>query len=121
MLRWKSPPGITGSALAILVFGFGLVAQVVAAVRSPLPKPPHFLASVLGCIVVVVLWAGYMVVVRRRGGGSPLLIPIGEIDLKTGMGVEMERGRERDVERDVESVESVPVSVPVSMRTVIMR
>ncbi|KAI1204261.1 amino acid permease/ SLC12A domain-containing protein [Annulohypoxylon truncatum] len=81
ILRWKSPPGIIGSAVAILIFIFGLAAQIVAAARSPLPKPPHILASILGIIVVFVFWAGYMAVKR-----SVLLIPLDQIDLSAKAG-----------------------------------
>ncbi|KAI0109362.1 amino acid permease/ SLC12A domain-containing protein [Hypoxylon sp. NC0597] len=77
MLKWKSPLGIVGSVVAIIIFIFGLSAQVVATVKSPLPKPPHILASILGIIVVFVCWAGYMIV--RRGA---LWIPLDQIDLK---------------------------------------
>ncbi|KAI1455631.1 amino acid permease/ SLC12A domain-containing protein [Annulohypoxylon moriforme] len=81
ILGWKSPPGIVGSAVAILIFVFGLTAQIVAAVRSPLPKPPHVLASILGIIVVFIFWAGYMVVKR-----SVLFIPLDQIDLRIKAG-----------------------------------
>ncbi|KAI0880625.1 amino acid permease/ SLC12A domain-containing protein [Annulohypoxylon maeteangense] len=99
ILRWKSPPGIVGSAMAIFIFAFGLVAQIVAAIRSPLPKPPHILASLLGIIVVFIFWLGYMVVKR-----SVLLIPLDQIDLK----IKAEEGGSvanlHDVESGAESI-----------------
>ncbi|KAI1408308.1 amino acid permease/ SLC12A domain-containing protein [Hypoxylon sp. FL1857] len=100
ILKWKSPPGIIGSAVAILIFVFGLSAQIVATARSPLPKPPHILSSILGIIVVFVCWAGYMIV--RRG---VFWIPLDQIDLK----IKIEESdasprRSHDVESGSESI-----------------
>ncbi|KAI1655535.1 amino acid permease/ SLC12A domain-containing protein [Daldinia decipiens] len=77
VLKWQSPPGIGGSMIAIVIFVFGLAAQIIAAVQSPLPNPPHVLSSFLGIIVVFVFWAGYMVL-----GNSVLLTPLDQIDLQ---------------------------------------
>ncbi|KAI1389352.1 amino acid permease/ SLC12A domain-containing protein [Hypoxylon trugodes] len=106
VLKWKSPPGIVGSVIAIAIFLFGLAAQIIATVRSPLPQPPHVLASILGIIVVFVFWLGYTVVKR-----SALLIPLDQIDLK----VKMEestvalRGSD-DIESGAETIGSIEVS-----------
>ncbi|KAI1104341.1 amino acid permease-domain-containing protein [Jackrogersella minutella] len=110
ILKWKSPPGITGSIVAILVFLFGLSAQVAAAARSPLPNPPHILASILGFIVVFTLWAGYMGVMN-----SDLLIPLDQIDLEGRVEDSVANLRER---YDIESVtESTGPSINDSLRT----
>ncbi|KAI1770683.1 amino acid permease/ SLC12A domain-containing protein [Hypoxylon cercidicola] len=77
ILKWKSPVGVVGSVLAIVVFLFGLAAQIVAAVQSPLPEPPHILSSMLGIIIVVVFWAGYTLVKR-----DTYWIPLGQINLQ---------------------------------------
>ncbi|KAI8964334.1 amino acid permease/ SLC12A domain-containing protein [Daldinia sp. FL1419] len=77
VLKWKSPPGIGGSVIAIIIFLFGLAAQIAAAIKSPLPKPPHVLSGFLGVIVVFVFWAGYMIF-----GERVLLTPIDKIDLE---------------------------------------
>ncbi|KAI2464215.1 amino acid permease/ SLC12A domain-containing protein [Annulohypoxylon bovei var. microspora] len=98
VLQWKSPPGIAGSVVAILVFVFGLTAQIVAAARSPLPKPPHILASILGMIVVFILWAGYMVIKR-----DVLLIPLDQIDLKVKAEESVANLHLNHENRDVES------------------
>ncbi|KAI1372545.1 amino acid permease/ SLC12A domain-containing protein [Hypoxylon crocopeplum] len=94
ILKWKSPAGVAGSALAIAVFLFGLSAQIVAATRCPLPRPPHILSSVLGIIVVFLFWVGYMVV--KRGA---LLIPIDQIDLQVKGGSDMGFRENIDIER----------------------
>ncbi|KAI0891691.1 amino acid permease/ SLC12A domain-containing protein [Annulohypoxylon nitens] len=101
VLRWKSPPGIAGSAVAIVVFVFGLTAQIVAAVRSPLPKPPNVLASILGIVVVTIFWAGYMIVRR-----SVLLISLDKIDLSPKAGgsvANLNAGHDHEGHRDLES------------------
>ncbi|KAI1767335.1 amino acid permease/ SLC12A domain-containing protein [Hypoxylon sp. FL1150] len=77
ILQWKSPVGIVGSAVAIVVFLFGLSAQIAATARSPLPTPPHILSSLLGLIIVFVFWAGYTLFKRDR-----LWTPLNEIDLQ---------------------------------------
>ncbi|KAI0108105.1 amino acid permease/ SLC12A domain-containing protein [Daldinia grandis] len=86
-LKWQSPPGIGGSMVAIVIFVFGLVAQIIAAVQSPLPNPPHVLSSFLGIIVVFVFWAGYMVL-----GNSVLLTPLDQIDLQAKATEPVENG-----------------------------
>ncbi|OTB02798.1 hypothetical protein M426DRAFT_264250 [Hypoxylon sp. CI-4A] len=64
ILKWKSPTGIAGSVVAIVIFVFGLLAQIVAGARSPLPHPPNMVASLLGLIVVFTFWAGYTLIKR---------------------------------------------------------
>ncbi|KAL7623507.1 hypothetical protein AAE478_007190 [Parahypoxylon ruwenzoriense] len=75
ILKWKSPPGIPGSVVAILVFIFGLVAQIVAALGDP--GPATLIASMLGIIIVIFFWAVYTVIKRTQ-----LIIPLNGIDLK---------------------------------------
>ncbi|KAK6951241.1 hypothetical protein Daesc_007772 [Daldinia eschscholtzii] len=89
ILKWKSPPGIGGSMIAIVIFLFGLSAQIIAAAQSPLPNPPHILASFLGIIVVFVFWAGYMVL-----GKGVLLIPLDQIDLQAKAAERIDNGEE---------------------------
>jgi len=74
---YRAPLGIAGSAFAVLVFLFGLVAQIAAAVRNPLPAPPPVAASFLGLAVVVLFWISYML----WKGGWTLIIPLDQIDL----------------------------------------
>ncbi|CAJ2503165.1 Uu.00g105590.m01.CDS01 [Anthostomella pinea] len=76
---YRSPFGIYGSVFAMLVFVFGLVAQIAAAVKSPLPSPPPVFASMLGIVVVAVFWVGYMCWKRDW----TLLVPLKDIDLET--------------------------------------
>ncbi|KAI1340193.1 amino acid permease/ SLC12A domain-containing protein [Xylariaceae sp. FL0016] len=78
VLSYQSPFGIWGSVIAILVFGFGLVAQVVAAFKSPLVNPPPAFASMLGIVVVFVFWAGYTLIKDRR----TFIVPLDRIDLE---------------------------------------
>lgn len=101
ILKWKSPAGIAGSMVAILIFLFGLSAQIAAAVHSPLPKPPPILASILGIIIVFTFWAGYMLL--KRGG---LLIPLNEIDLTVKTESTASLRGSYDVESGAQSVET---------------
>ncbi|KAI1118499.1 amino acid permease/ SLC12A domain-containing protein [Nemania sp. NC0429] len=75
---YRSPFGIAGSVLAIVIFAFGLTAQIAAAAKSPLPSPPPVESSFVGLIVVVVLWVGYMIYTRD----STLLVPLDQIELE---------------------------------------
>ncbi|KAI1398305.1 amino acid permease/ SLC12A domain-containing protein [Hypoxylon fuscum] len=77
ILKWKSPVGIWGSVVAIVIFLFGLSAQIVAIAKSPILPAPHILSSVLGIVVVFICWAGYMAVKRDM-----VWIPTDKIDLK---------------------------------------
>ncbi|KAI0377302.1 amino acid permease/ SLC12A domain-containing protein [Hypomontagnella monticulosa] len=99
ILKWKSPVGIVGSVVAILVFLFGLSAQIAAAIHSPLPKPPPILASVLGIIIVFTFWAGYTVFKR-----DTLLISLDQIDLNVKTESTASLRRSHDVESDAESL-----------------
>ncbi|KAI0389172.1 amino acid permease/ SLC12A domain-containing protein [Xylariaceae sp. FL0594] len=74
---YRAPLGIAGSAFSVVVFLFGLIAQVVAAVRSLLPSPPAVASSFLGLVVVFVFWAGYILWKRDW----TLIIPLDQIDL----------------------------------------
>lgn len=79
---YRSPFGIAGSVLAVVIFVFGLAAQIAAAAKSPLPSPPPVAASFVGLIVVVVLWVGYMIFKRD----STLLVPLDQIELEPKAG-----------------------------------
>ncbi|KAI0114441.1 amino acid permease/ SLC12A domain-containing protein [Nemania sp. FL0031] len=74
---YRSPFGITGSILAVVIFAFGVAAQIASAAKSPLPSPPPVAASFVGLLVVAVFWVGYMIYKRD----STLLIPLSCIDL----------------------------------------
>ncbi|KAI3322372.1 amino acid permease/ SLC12A domain-containing protein [Xylariaceae sp. AK1471] len=74
---YRSPFGIAGSIFAVTIFAFGLTAQIVAAVKSPLPSPPPVAASFLGLVVVAIFWVGYMI--WKRDG--TLLVPLDQIEL----------------------------------------
>ncbi|KAI0474324.1 amino acid permease/ SLC12A domain-containing protein [Xylaria cf. heliscus] len=75
---YRSPFGVAGSVLAVVVFAFGLAAQIAAAVKSPLRSPPPVAASFTGLIVVAAFWVGYMIYKRDR----TLLIPLDLIQLE---------------------------------------
>ncbi|KAI0802683.1 amino acid permease/ SLC12A domain-containing protein [Xylaria sp. FL0064] len=62
---YRSPVGMAGSVLAIVIFAFGLTAQIAAAAKSPLPSPPPVASSFVGLLFVAVFWAGY-VIYRRN-------------------------------------------------------
>lgn len=79
---YRSPFGIAGSILAVVIFVFGLAAQIAAAAKSPLPSPPPVAASFVGLVVVVVFWVGYMIFKRD----STLLVPLDQIELETKVG-----------------------------------
>ncbi|KAK5628738.1 hypothetical protein RRF57_004456 [Xylaria bambusicola] len=74
---YESPVGIVGSAVAIAIFAYGLVAQIAAAAKSPLVPPPPVPASFIGLLVVVVLWAGYVLYKRDW----TFMIPLNMIEL----------------------------------------
>ncbi|XXH03328.1 MCM DNA helicase complex subunit [Hypoxylon texense] len=94
ILKWKSPVGIAGSMVAIVVFIFGLLAQIVAGARSPLPVPPHILSSVLGIIIVFAFWAGYTLVRRH----DTYWIPLDQINLQRKEERTGRSGRNNDIE-----------------------
>ncbi|KAI0449251.1 amino acid permease/ SLC12A domain-containing protein [Xylaria acuta] len=75
---YRSPLGIAGSVLAVVIFAIGLAAQIAAAVRSPLRSPPPVAASFTGLIVAAMFWVGYMVYKRDR----TLLVPLDQIQLE---------------------------------------
>ncbi|KAI1812625.1 amino acid permease/ SLC12A domain-containing protein [Poronia punctata] len=75
---YKSPLGTAGSVYAITIFIFGVIAQIVAAAKSPLPAPPPVAASFLGLAVVFGFWIGYMIWKRD----CTLLIPLDDIQLE---------------------------------------
>ncbi|GAP83235.2 putative amino acid permease [Rosellinia necatrix] len=77
LTTYRSPFGIIGPVVAAIVFLFGLVAQITAAVLSPLPSPPPVEASFMGLIVTVVFWIGYMI--WKRDG--TLLVPLHRVEL----------------------------------------
>lgn len=74
---YSSPFGIAGSILAVIIFSFGLTAQIAAAAKSPLPSPPPVAASFTGLSVVAVFWVGYMI--YKRDG--TLLVPLDRVEL----------------------------------------
>jgi amino acid transporter len=74
---YRSPFGIAGSVFAVVIFAFGLVAQIVAAAKSPLPSPPPVAASFLGLVVVALFWVGYMIWKRD----CTLLVSLGQIEI----------------------------------------
>ncbi|KAI8624969.1 amino acid permease/ SLC12A domain-containing protein [Xylariaceae sp. FL1651] len=74
---YKSPFGIVGSVFAVLIFAFGLAAQIAATAKSPLPSPTPLPASFLGLIVVAIFWVSYMI--WKRDG--TLLVPLDQIEL----------------------------------------
>lgn len=81
-LTWTSPVGTWGSKIAIGIFVFALVSQIVSAVIPPVPNEDvtpgeSILRGCLGFIVVIVLWLGHLLIKR-----SQLLIPLEEVDLK---------------------------------------
>ncbi|KAI1270409.1 amino acid permease/ SLC12A domain-containing protein [Xylariaceae sp. FL1019] len=102
---YRSPLGITGSCLAVSIFLFGLIAQIAAAAKSPLPNPPPVLSSCLGLIVALLTWGAYTL--RKREW--QLIIPLKKIDLgqkREGRFVlsvigEEEEDEERDAEKGV--------------------
>ncbi|KAI1182929.1 amino acid permease/ SLC12A domain-containing protein [Nemania serpens] len=75
---YRSPFGIAGSVFAVVIFVFGLAAQIAAAAKSPLPSPPPVAASFVGLVVVVIFWVGYMIFKRD----TTLLVPLDQIDLE---------------------------------------
>ncbi|KAI3333661.1 amino acid permease/ SLC12A domain-containing protein [Ustulina deusta] len=74
---YRSPVGIAGSVLAVVIFAFGLAAQIAAAAKSPLSSPPPVAASFVGLLVVAVFWVGYVLCKRD----DPLLVHISTIEL----------------------------------------
>ncbi|KAK8859252.1 amino acid permease [Apiospora arundinis] len=80
-LTWRSPVGTWGSVVAICIFAFALVSQIISAVIPPVPNHDEgpaqsILRGILGFIVVIAAWVGHLVWTR-----SPLLIPLKEADL----------------------------------------
>ncbi|RYC58334.1 hypothetical protein CHU98_g7883 [Xylaria longipes] len=75
---YRSPFGIAGSVLALVIFALGLVAQIAAAVKSPLRSPPPVAASFTGLVVIAMFWIGYMVYKRDH----TLLVPLDQIQLE---------------------------------------
>ncbi|KAI0420739.1 amino acid permease/ SLC12A domain-containing protein [Xylaria grammica] len=76
---YQSPFGIGGSALAVIIFIFGLTAQIAAAAKSPLimPPPPPAASGFIGLLVVAFFWGGYMVYKRD----TTLFVPLRMIEL----------------------------------------
>ncbi|KAI1122681.1 amino acid permease/ SLC12A domain-containing protein [Nemania abortiva] len=72
----RSPFGIPGSILAVVIFAFGLAAQITAAAKSPLPSPPPVAASFIG-LLVAVFWVGHMIYKQ----GYTLLVPLDRVKL----------------------------------------
>ncbi|KAK8062304.1 General amino-acid permease GAP2 [Apiospora hydei] len=81
-LTWRSPVGTWGSVVAIVIFAFALVSQIVTAIIPPVPNEDESPAQsisrgILGFIVVIGAWLGHMVITR-----SQLLIPLEQADLR---------------------------------------
>ncbi|KAK7999152.1 amino acid permease [Apiospora marii] len=76
-LTWRSPVGTWGSVVAIVIFAFALVSQIVTAVIPPVPNEHESQAQsifrgILGFLVVIGAWLGHLLLTRSR-----LLVPPG--------------------------------------------
>jgi amino acid transporter len=82
---WRSPFGVWGSYLGIVVCGLGLCAQVVVA-AWPLGgyDARSVVRDVVGIPFVLLIFAAYTIHQRVRYGEKTLLVPLAEVDLKTG-------------------------------------
>jgi yeast amino acid transporter len=84
VLVWKSPAGVIGSVIAILISLFGLISMpIVAAIVAPSKGEKQALVvtrALIGSIIVIVSWLGHMIITWWNNP-HPLLIPLEAMDL----------------------------------------
>jgi amino acid transporter len=82
---WRSPFGVWGSYVGIVVCACGLAAQVTMA-GWPLDgyEAKSVTRDVIGIPFMLVIFGGYAVYQKWRKGEKRLMVPLAEIDLVTG-------------------------------------
>lgn len=88
-LEWKSPIGVWGSYLAVVIIVCCMVSLVVSAALPPVipTSRPHIetaMQNTMGFIVVFVFWVGHLLIAALRHNVSwreRLLIPLDQLTL----------------------------------------
>lgn len=88
-LEWKSPTGVWGSYVAVIIIVCCMVSLVVSAalppvIPNPRPRIETAMQNIIGFIVVFVCWAGHLLIVARRNNVSwreRFLIPLDQLTL----------------------------------------
>lgn len=88
-LEWKSPTGIWGSYVAVIIIVCCMVSLVVSAALPPViptsrPRIETAMQNIMGFIVVFVCWTGHLLISARKNNVSwreRLLIPLDQLML----------------------------------------